>query len=45
MTQTILIQSYEDKFEIPGGYHLVTPAIAGSILMKHDPNDKLIPER
>ena len=32
MTQPVLIQGFEDEFEILGGNHLVIPAVPGSIL-------------
>ena len=41
MTQPVLIQSFEDEFEIPEGCHLVTTAVPGSILMKYDPKKNL----
>ena len=37
MMQPVLIQSFEDEFEIPRGHHLVTPAVPGSVMMKWDP--------
>ena len=41
MMQPVLMQSFTDKVMIPGGHHLVTQSILGSILMICDPKKKL----
>ena len=41
MMQPLLIKSFENDFEIPGCCCSVTPAVPGSILMKHNPRKKL----
>ena len=44
MTQMVLLQSFDDKYEIPEGPSLVTLAIPGTNLMKCDPKLKLMSE-
>jgi hypothetical protein len=41
LTQTVLMQSYVDEFDLPEGQVPRTPATPGSVLQKVDPKDWL----
>jgi hypothetical protein len=40
-TQPVLLQSLHDKFDLPEGKNLNTPAIPGSILLKGEPENNV----
>jgi hypothetical protein len=39
LTQPVMLQSFEDKFNLPKGPALNTPATPGDALVKADPKD------
>ena len=45
MIQLVLIQSFDDEFEMPEGHHLGTQAVTGSIFMKGNSMCKLTSKR
>ena len=46
ITQPVMIQSFEDEFDLPGGAAPNTPAVAGSILVKGEAEDNMpLPEQ
>jgi hypothetical protein len=41
LTQPVLLQSFEDEFNLPEGAHPRTPAIAGDVLLKGEEKDQV----